>query len=202
MNYSDLAKRCLNEATYLLAEGVQADEYKARKAKEAKEKANAVEAQYQKRYGNRRQTTTLAKSDMKPGTVYDKHISGGVQHDNVKQAKDFSADKRYEHAKKIHDEYGKSHIEVAKEANRRDFEHIWGDNRRVSIDKKGQLASAADSLARHKRRHGNKTKHECIELATLLSEAALLLNDESNTLNEFSEIREIKNPEAMAKEKR
>ena len=34
MNYSDLAKRCLNEATDLLNEGAQADAYKARKREE------------------------------------------------------------------------------------------------------------------------------------------------------------------------
>ena len=78
---------------------------------------------------------------------------------------------------------------IAKSSGKGSYDRDFDDNYQMVMD----------ATNKHIRRH--RTKHECIELATLLTEAALLLN-ESNTLNEFSEIREIKNPEAMAKEKR
>lgn len=197
MNYSDLAKRCLNEATDLLNEGAQADAYKSRKREERlskyeDDKHRRMNVEYSKDGQSKvyhAQTGSLMDYDSKEGRIISKAEKNGL-----------SKNKALKHEKKMRDIAHKASEITRKEADRRNVIAKSSGKGNYDRDFDDNYQMVMDATNKHIRRH--RTKHECIELATLLTEAALLLNDESNTLNEFSEIREIKNPEAMAKEKR
>mgnify|MGYP004461172837 FL=1 len=168
MSYLD--KITFEESTLL--EGEQAEEYKARKAKEASDKAKAAENKYQRRYGERENTTTLGNNDMKPNTQYSSYTTGTVNNLKVKDSKKLSADQKQKHFNKMESNDKKAHIAATKEANKREFNRFWNSgSNNDAMKKKSNLSSAADAISRHNRRHPNAKVESVIELAESLLES-------------------------------
>ena len=140
----------LNE-DHIVLEGEQAEEYKARKAAEKKKNDEDNEQKYQKRFGGRTTTTTLRGNDRNPGT-WDRVKSGAVDHTRVKYSKMPAKDKQ-NHFDKHSKEFENAHIATAKELNKRQFEHNWGNTDKALDDTYGNIAYTADGIARHNRRH-------------------------------------------------
>lgn len=171
----DIAMSYLNMIIFeesTLLEGEQVEEYKARKAKEASDKAKAAEDKYQRRYGERDNTTTLRGDDMKPNTSNDRYTTGTVNNLKVRDSKKLSADQKQNHFDKMEANDKKAHIAAAKEANRREFNKFWNSgNNNDAMRTKSNMSSAADAISRHNRRHPNAKVESVIELAESLLES-------------------------------
>ena len=154
-----------------LLEGRQADAYETHKRAEAKEKADNNEKKYQRRYGERENTTTLRGEDKKPNTENDRYTTGTINNFKVRDTK-LTADQKQNHYDKMEDNNKKAHIAAAKEANRREFNKFWnsGNNNDV-MNTRTNMSSAADAIARHNRRHPNAKVESVIELAESLLES-------------------------------
>lgn len=142
----------LDEFT-MLDEGWKAKQYSNRKEAEKEAKKADDEAQYQKRFGDRTTSTTLRGKDLSD-TDWDMATSGSVDHSRVKKAKMSTQDK-INHDKKYTKEFEKAHIAAAREENKRSLDHKWGNTDKANMRKMSDLAYAADSIARHNRRHPN-----------------------------------------------
>lgn len=154
-----------------LLEGEQAEAYKKNKKAHAEIKADNIERKYQRRYGERDNTTTLRGEDKKPNTKGDRYTTGTINNFKVRDSK-LTADQKQNHYDKMENNNKKAHIAAAKEANRREFNKFWnsGNNNDV-MNNRGNLSSAADAIARHNRRHPNAKVESVIELAESLLES-------------------------------
>lgn len=154
-----------------LLEGEQAEAYKTCKRIEAKNKADNDEKKYQRRYGERDNTTTLRGEDKKPNTESDRFTTGTINNFKVRDTK-LTADQKQNHYDKMENNNKKAHIAAAKEANRREFNKFWNSgNNNDALRSRGNLSSAADAIARHNRRHPNAKVESVIELAESLLES-------------------------------
>lgn len=150
---------------HILVEGQQADEYYKARRERAKEEDQKWEDQYQKRYGNTKTITTLVPKDRiyhgrGDDTYQNKnYTSGGVSHDRVKKT-NLSPRDKIAHWNKNSREFNKAHLDVAKEKTRRDIENDWAnpDQKVDGINTMYKHATAADALARHRRRHPDQYK--------------------------------------------
>ena len=168
MSYLDM----INFEESTLLEGRQADAYETRKRREANDKAEDAENKYQRRYGERDNTTTLRGEDKKPFTDNSRYTTGTINNFKVRNAKKLTADQKQNHFDKMEDNNEKAHIAAAKEANRREFNKFWNNgSNNDTLSNKGNLSSAADAIARHNRRHPNAKVESVIELAESLLES-------------------------------
>ena len=149
----------LEDFSYM-TEGDQADAYRARKEDERGRAELEDEAKYRKRYGDRKTVTTLRGDDLKPDVWWDRQTSGSVDHSRVKQTKKMTPQQKYEHDQKYTRDFEKAHLDVSRDAQKRDFNRRWGDDSKVAINTKKDMARAADAKARHDRRH---PKNESVE---------------------------------------
>ena len=160
----------LNE-DHIVLEGKQAEEYKARKAKEEQAEDNRWESKYRQRMGGRSVKTNIASKD-RPYRIekswndddpdYYKDFStnsGGVDHNRVRKS-NLSTSQKINHAAFNHMKYADAHQTVTKMADKRKYENKWAnDNQKVNpINTKFNTAYAADSLARHERKQEKKNR--------------------------------------------
>lgn len=216
MDNKEFAKLLLCEASELL-EGAQAEAYKARKAKEKADKDRIILDDP----SNKRFVTTHDKHGNQqfhePGDKAKHNYTGDVTDEGQRlysiDDKDEEKNKKdHERANKVHDivigerrkredapnkiiaTYRK--LEAAHGKNVPGYDKLNAEYKKSKKNANNMYGNnylyALDATNRHLRRHGKKAQNESI--AILLTEAALLLN-------EFTEIREIKNPETLAKEK-
>lgn len=180
MSYSDIVKKCLNEAAELLNEGISVDAYKAKKREERlnkfkDEKHRRMDVEYSKDGMSKVYKANTARAidyDAKNNRVITKAEKNGL-----------SADEALKHEKKMKDIAHKASEITRREADRRNQIAKSSGKGTYDEDFDAEYQSVMDATNRHIRRHGNMSKNECIELAILLTEAAELLN-------EFSEIKE------------
>ena len=196
MDNREFAKVLLCEASSLL-EGAQAEAYKAKKAKEQEKngKIDPSNKRFPSTYNNKGERQIHEPGDKaKHYYTGDKDEKTG-QRIYVMDAKDVEKDKEdHKRAAKVHDKVlaernrrhdseeeiiskyrslndkykDKYYDKLNKEYNKRkkNTDNMYGDN----------YLYALDATNRHMRRHGKKSQNESI--AVLLTEAALLLNEQ------------------------